>query len=76
MTYALQRNFVRQTDSPGGLAGLSRPERSPSPGSDVGGEIDEALSMFWYRDMLRTGTDTPEIDPDWGIHVNADALVE
>ena len=67
---------MRETDSPGGLAGLSRPERSPSPGSDVGGEIDEALSMFWYRDLLRTGTDSPEIDPDWGIHVNADELVE
>jgi len=68
---------MRQMETPGGgLAGLSRPERTPSPGADVGGEIDEALSMFWYRDMLRTNWDTPEIDPDWGIHVNADALVE
>ncbi len=77
MTYGVQRNFVRQMESPGGgLAGLSRPERSPSPGADVGGEIDEALAMFWYRDLLRAGTDAPEVDPDWGIHVNADALVE
>jgi len=73
----VQRNFVRQIESPdGGLAGLSRPGRSPSPGSEVGGEIDEALSMFWYRDLLRSGTDVPEVDPDWGIHVNADGLVE
>jgi hypothetical protein len=77
MTYGVQRNFVRQAESPGsGLAEVNGPERNPSPGSDVGGEIDEALSMFWYRDMLRTDWDTPQIDPDWGIHVNADALVE
>ena len=54
----------------GGLAGLTRPERSRSPWADVGGEIDEALAMFWYRDLLRPGTDSPEVDPDWGIHVN------
>ncbi|SVE64123.1 uncharacterized protein METZ01_LOCUS516977, partial [marine metagenome] len=77
MTYGVQRAFVRQMESPGGgLSDLTRPERSPSPGSEVGGEIDEALSMFWYRDLLRSGTDSPEVDPDWGIHVNADALVE
>ena len=79
IAYDIRRaaQLVRQTESPGrGLTGLNRPERTPSPGSDVGGEIDEALAMFWYRDLLRAGTDFPEIDPDWGIHVNADALVE
>lgn len=79
IAYDIRRaaQLVRQTESPGGgLAGLNRPERTPSPGSDVGGEIDEALAMFWYRDLLRAETDSPEVDPDWGIHVNADALVE
>ncbi|MBN17451.1 MAG: hypothetical protein CMB37_04760 [Euryarchaeota archaeon] len=68
----LSRMEVSDTD----FAELSRPERKPGPGTDVGGEVDEALSMFWYRSILRNGCDTPEIDPDWGIHVNADALVE
>ena len=79
IAYDIRRaaQLVRQTESPGrGLTGLNRPERTPSPGSDVGGEIDEALAMFWYRDLLRAETDSPEVDPDWGIHVNADALVE
>ena len=40
--------------------------RTPSPGAEVGGEVDEALSMFWYRNLLRAGTDVPEVDPDWG----------
>ena len=63
-------------DSTGSGLELRENPRTPSPGADVGGEIDEALSMFWYRNLLRAGTDHPEIDPDWGIHVNADALVE
>lgn len=60
----------------GGLSELRQPERSPSPGTETGGEIDEALSMFWYRNLLRSGKDEPEVDPDWGIHVNSDVLVE
>ena len=77
MTYGMQAHIVREMENPGsGLAGLSRPKRQPSPGAEVGGEVDEALAMFWYRNLLRPGTDNPEVDPDWGIHVNADALVE
>ncbi|MDP6900151.1 MAG: hypothetical protein QGF94_04890 [Candidatus Thalassarchaeaceae archaeon] len=59
-----------------GLAQTRKPGRSPSPGSETGGEIDEALTMFWYHDLLRYGTNEPVIDSDWGIHINADALVE
>ena len=77
MTYGMQGHIVREMGTPGsGLAGLSRPKRQPSPGAEVGGEVDEALAMFWYRNLLHPGTDNPEVDPDWGIHVNADALVE
>ena len=60
----------------GGLSELRRPDRSPPAGAETGGEVDEALAMFWYRDLLRRDTDVPEVDEDWGIHVNADALVE
>ncbi|MBC28157.1 MAG: hypothetical protein CMB26_00365 [Euryarchaeota archaeon] len=63
-------------DSAGSGLELRENPRTPSPGAEVGGEVDEALSMFWYRNLLRAGTDSPEVDPDWGIHVNADALVE
>lgn len=51
--------------------------------------MDEALQAFWYRDLLRATVLTeadavdaiemgirPEIEAEWGIHVNADALVE
>ena len=63
-------------DTAGNGLELRRNPRTPSPGAEVGGEIDEALSMFWYRNMLKSGTDHPAIDSAWGIHVNADALVE
>ena len=63
-------------DSAGSGLELRENPRTPSPGAEVGGEVDEALSMFWYRNLLKAGTDAPEVDPDWGIHVNADALVE
>jgi hypothetical protein len=61
-----------------GLGQARRPERTPPPGTETNGEMDEALSMFWYRDLLRFkyGTKEPEYDPLWGIHVNADTLVE
>ena len=62
-------------DSAGSGLELRENPRAPSPGAEVGGEVDEALSMFWYRNLLLAGTDSPEIEPDWGIHVIADVLV-
>ena len=49
---------------------------NPPPDFELGGEVDDALAMFWYRDLLRVGKDIQKIDEYWGIHVNADALVE
>jgi len=59
-----------------GLVYGRRAPRSPSSGSVVGGEVDEALTAFWYRNLLVAGKEQPEYDDEWGIHINADALVE
>ena len=59
-----------------GLVYGRRAPRSPGSGSVLGGEVDEALNAFWYRDLLIPGNDLPEYDEEWGIHINADALVE
>ncbi len=34
-------------DSAGSGLELRENPRTPSPGAEVGGEVDEALSMFW-----------------------------
>ena len=61
-----------------GPAEIRKPSRIPPPGTETGGEVDEALSMFWYHNLLRYDYQKERLthNSDWGIHVNADALVE
>ena len=68
---------LEHTDNLGPLE-IRKPSRIPPPGTETGGEVDEALSMFWYVDLLNYDYQKGRCvhNTDWGIHVNADVLVE
>jgi len=60
-----------------GMGGLRMGEGTPFiHGPETMGEADVGLRAFWYRPMLRRDSEGPDVDLDWGIHCNADALSE
>ena len=40
------------------------------------GEADIGLRCFWYRPMFERQTNELNVNPNWGIHCNADMLAE
>ena len=60
-----------------GMGGLRMGDGVPYVhGPETMGEVDIGLRAFWYRPMLLRNTIDVEVDIDWGIHCNADALAE
>ena len=60
-----------------GMGGLRMGDGVPYVhGPETMREVDIGLRAFWYRPMLLRNTIDVEVDIDWGIHCNADALAE